>query len=354
MHLNFMIGHGLELERMLNARFPMEDPADRPAPAKKKRRVSSAISVADEAPSTSTSTSTSDLAEELPAEKPDADAELAALLGGEVVAPTPLKARPRGRASMGVMRCHTCGKFNHTSRNCDEDETLMACALCGLPGHAHLGECVHKLCHLCFLPGHRAAYCPSPYGAQAQTLCLRCGSPHHDWQYCTMDPEHENAKAVFAATRCITCREYGHVNCATVLGSERFKQVCVNCGTDGHDATQCKLPKFNPHVVDANAHQPFNRRQRGCTSCGATGHGAYNCPERICFNCHKPGHNKADCPIRKGTPGNYKRDRAYQAGYGAKGTKSRDQYDRNQKAKFSSKQSDQKQSKKKPVSKPRR
>ena len=77
-----------------------------------------------------------------------------------------------------------------------------------------------------------------------------------------------------------------HQQFSTINNKKVNKNICHNCGKQGHISKSCPLPR--------NESRDINTR---CFKCGKKGHIAENClsPTTICFNCGGRDHLAKDC-----------------------------------------------------------
>ena len=103
------------------------------------------------------------------------------------------------------------------------------CYLCAGADH-HAGSCTEEMCLVCLKRGHRSRDCPTN---RRIAVCSICGRIGHQRADCT-----DVARPDVSDCRCITCRDWGHIDCSPF--EERPRRVsCFNCGAAGHQALDC-------------------------------------------------------------------------------------------------------------------
>ena len=125
------------------------------------------------------------------------------------------------------IKCHRCGEVGHFSYDCVSDTPLVKlCSTCGEPGHSFI-HCTNRICYNCGQVGHISNNCTSKR-VRGLNRYLHDLLPKIRRHYGSF------AAADLLGTRCMSCSEFGHVNCASEEADSKIDVFCPRCGSMGH------------------------------------------------------------------------------------------------------------------------
>jgi cellular nucleic acid-binding protein len=125
------------------------------------------------------------------------------------------------------IKCHRCGEVGHFSYDCVSDTPLVKlCSTCGEPGHSFI-HCTNRICYNCGQVGHISNNCTSKRvrGLNRYLHDLLPKIRRHYSAFAAKD---------LSATQCMSCAEFGHVNCASEEADSKIGVFCPRCGSAGH------------------------------------------------------------------------------------------------------------------------
>ena len=125
------------------------------------------------------------------------------------------------------IKCRRCGEVGHFSYDCVSDTPLIKlCSTCGEPGHSFI-QCTNRICYNCGQVGHISNNCSAKRvrGLNRYLHDLLPKIRRHYRAFETSD---------LSVTRCMSCSEFGHINCVSEEADSKIDIFCPRCGSVGH------------------------------------------------------------------------------------------------------------------------
>lgn len=219
-----------------------------------------------------------------------------------------------------AIRCFNCGESGHINKECKSQKKKL-CLTCCKTDHDSF-SCPENICRKCNRVGHNFRNCDSEVAFIFDYIPTDTLSNFSSYK------KTEGGNFDFENALCVSCGEYGHVNCVNYIGKQSMSKnsnevdhvdtsnIILNTETLKEEEQQQEL-YILPVVIDETGRvtnpegdAPYKRVTIFCLNCGKPGHDFDSChrqrveetvrnfraPLETCYTCNGIGHLRDVCP----------------------------------------------------------